>query len=318
MFSTLQLTISLQPDASLKDKALARISSHPTISTCVSQFRTQFPMWNHVVPQLILKFGHKKARKQRNKKLKTCENVQKKVTECAKDTICTNSNKSDQDQTVAPLNSDAVYITQNEEKQQKIPTIEEKTLKGINKKISMEIARMQTYNSTGIINEIKITNRRLAEVKRFTEHLKSQNSTEDDNMIDVNSMPVSPFATTVDPFFVSEDGKTEYLTTASVREEIYIHKKEKHPRHPACNKNDERRFFEAEKRKDMQEQKPKNSNFKTFRLRQPVNNSGNRSKHSSFTRQKMNEIHYHKKKQNATAGKYLVVCVLMHIQCGSL
>jgi len=304
------MIISLQPGASLKDKALARISSQPTISTCVSQFRTKFPMWNNIVPQLILKLGHKKARKQRNTKLKTCENVQKNVTECSKETICINSNKCAQDQTVTPLNSDAVYITQNEEKQQKIPAIEEKTLNGLNKKINMEIARMQADSSPGIINEIKTANGRLAEVKRFTEHLKAQNSTEDDSMIDVFSVPHSPFATTVDPFFVSEDGKTEYLTSASVREEIDTQKKEKRSRYPACNKIDERRFFEAEKRKHMPERKPKNSNFKTFQQRQPVNISGNRSKQSSFTRQKMIEIHHHKKQQNATAGKYPVVCAL--------
>jgi len=304
------MIISLQPAASLKDKALARISSQPTISTCVSQFRTKFPMWKNIVPQLILKLGHKKARKQRNEKLKSCENVQEKVTECSKEAVCIDSNKCGQDQTVTPLNSDAVYITQNEEKQQKIPAVEEKTLKGLNKKINMEIARIQTGSSSGIINEIKIANRRLAEVKRFTEHLKAQNSTEDDSMIDVHSMPVSCFATTVDPFFVSEDGKTEYLTSASVREEIDTHKGEKEPRHPACNKNDERRFFEAEKRKHMPEQKPKNSNFKTFQQRQPMNISGNRSKQSSFTRQKVNEIHHHKKQQTATAGKYPVVCAL--------
>ena len=305
------MIISLQPAASLKDKALARISSQPTISTCVSQFRTKFPMWNNIVPQLILKLGHKKARKQINKKLKTCENVQKKVTECSKETICVNSNKCDQDQTMTPLNSDAVYVTQNEEKQQKIPAAEEKTLSGLNKKINMEILRMQTGSSSGIINEIKTANRSLAEVKRFTEHLKAQNSTEDDSMIDVHSMPVSPFATTVDPFFVSEDGKTEYLTSASVIEEIDAHKKEEQPRHPTCNKIDERRFFEAEKRKRMPERKPKNSNFKTFQQRQPVNISGNRSKQSSFMRQKMSEIHHqHKKQQNAIAGKYPVVCVL--------
>lgn len=258
-------------------------------------------MWNNVVPQLILKLGHKKARKQRHKKLKTCENVQKNVTECSKETICINSNKCGQDQTVTPLHSDAVYITQNEEKQQKIPAAEEKTLNGLNKKINMEIARMQTGRSSGIINEIKTANRRLAEVKRFTDHLKEQNSTEDDRMTDVHSMPVSPFVTTVDPFFVSEDGKTEYLTSASVREEIDTHKN---------NKTDERRFFEAEKRKHMPERKPKNSNFKNFQQRQPVNISGNRSKQSSFMRQKMNELHHHKKQQNATAGKYPVVCVL--------
>lgn len=267
-------------------------------------------MWNNIVPQLILKLEQKKARKQRNKKLKTCENVQKKVKECSKETFCMNSNKFGQDQTVTPLNSDAVYIAQNEEKQKKIPAIEEKTLNGLNRKINMEIARMQTGSSSGIINEIKIANRRLAEVKRFTEHLKAQNSTEDDNMIDVHSVPDSPFATTVDPFFVSEDGKTEYLTSASVREEIDTHREKKQPRHPACNKNNERRFFEAEKRKYMPEQKPKNSNFKTFQQQQVVNISGNRSKQSSFTRQKMNEIHHHKKQQNATAGKYPVVCAL--------
>lgn len=294
--------IIADPAASLKDKALARISSQLTISTCVSQFHTKFPVWKNIVPQLILKLGHKKARKQRNKKLKSCENVQKKVTECSKETVCINSNKCGQDKTVTPLNSDAVCITQNEEKQQKIPAFEEKTLKGLNKKINMEIARMQTGSSSGIINETKIVNSRLAEVKRFTEHLKTQNSTEADSIIDVHSVPVSPFATTVDPFFVSEDGKTEYLTSASVGEEIDTHKKKKKPRHPASNKNYERRFFEAEKRKHMPEQKPKNSSFKTFQQQQqPVNISGNRSKQSSFTRQKVNEIHHHKKQQNATA-----------------
>jgi len=304
------MIISLQPAASLKDKALARISSQPTISTCVNQFRTKFPMWKNIVPQLILKLGHKKSRKQRNKKLNTCENVHKKVTECSKETICINSDKCHQDQTVIPLNSDAVCFTQNEEKQQKIPAIKEETLKGLNKKINIEIARMQTDSSTGIIHELKTANRRVAEVKRFTEHLKAQNIAEDDNVIDVCSVPVSPFDMTVDPFFVSEDGKTEYLTSASVREEIYTHNKEKQPRHPACNKIDERRFFEAEKRKHMPQQKPKNSNFKTFQQRQPVNISGNRSKQSSFMRQKMDEIHHNKKQQNATAGKYSVVCVL--------
>jgi hypothetical protein len=300
----------LQPAASLKDKALARISSQPTISTCVSEFRTKFPTWNNIVPQLILKLGHKNARKQRNRKLKTCENVQKKVTECSKETVCININKCGQGQTVTPLKSDAVYIAQNKEKQQKIPSVEEKTLKGLNKKINMEIARMQTDSSTDIIYEIKIANRRLAEVKKFTEHLKAQNSTEDDNMIDVNSPPVSPFATTYDPFFVYEDCKNEYLTSASVREEIDTHKKEKQPRHPSCNKSGVRRFFEAEKRKHMPEQKQKNSNFKTFQQGQPVNKSGSRSEQSSFTRQKMNDIHHHKKWLNATTGKYLVHCVL--------
>jgi hypothetical protein len=304
------MIISLQPAASLKDKALARISCQPTISTCVIQFHTKFPMWNNIVPQLILKLGHKKARKQRHKKLKTCENVQKNVTECSKETICIDSNKCGQDQTVTPLNSDAVYINHNEEKQRKIPAAEEKTLNGLNKKVNMEIAKMQTGSSSGIINEIETANRRLAEVKRFTDHLKAQNSTEDDSMIDVHSVPVSPFATTVDPFFVSEDGKTEYLTSARVRKEIDTHKKEKELRHSAFNKIDERRFFEAEKRKHMPERKPKNSNFKTFQQRQPVNISSNRSKQSSFMKQKMNELHHHKKQKDATAGKYPAVCVL--------
>lgn len=304
------MIISLQPAASLEDKALARISSQPTISTCVSQFRTKFPMWNNIVPQLILKLGQKKARKQRHNILKTCENVQKNVTECPKETICINSNKCGQDQTVTPLNSDTVYINQNEEKQQKIPAAEEKTLNGLNKKINMEIAKMQTGSSSGIINEIKTANKRLAEVKRFTDHLKAQNSTEDDSMIDVHSVSVSPFATTVDPFFVSEDDKTEYLTIVRVRKEIDTHKKEKESRHSAFNKIDERRFFEAEKRKHMPEQKPKNSNFKNFQQRQPVNISGNRTKQSSFMGQKMNELHHHKRQQNVTAGKYPVVCVL--------
>jgi hypothetical protein len=58
----------------------------------------------------------------------------------------------------------------------------------------------------------------------------------------------------------------------------------------------------------MPERKPKNSNFKTFQQLQPVNISTNRSKQSSFMRQKMNEIHHHKKQQNATAGKYPVMC----------
>lgn len=293
--------IIADPAASLNDRALARISSQPTISTCVTQFHTKFPMWNHIVPQLILKLGNKKARKQRNKKLKTCENVQKKVTECSKEKICTNSNICGQDQTLTPLNSDAVHITQNEDKQQKIPVVEEKTPKDINKKINMEIVGMDTDSSTGFRNEIKIANGRLAEVKRFTEHLKAQNNIQNDNMVDVNSMPVSPFATTVDPFFVSEDGKTEYLTSASIREEIDTHKEGKQSRHPACNKNEERRFFEAEKRKNVQEQNPKNANFKTFQQRQPVNNPGNRSKQSSFTRQKMNVLHHNKKKLSVTA-----------------
>lgn len=299
----------MQPAASLKDKALARISSQPTISTCVSEFRTKFPTWNNIVPQLILKLGRKKARKQRNKKLKTCENVQKKVTECSKETVCININKYGQGQTVTPLNSDAFYITQNKEKQQKIPAVEEKTLKSVNKKINMEIARMQTHNSSDIMYEIKIANRRLAEVKKFTEHLKAQNSTEDDNMVDVNSPPASPFSTTYDPFFVYEDCKNEYLTSASVREEIDTHKKKKQPRHPAWNKNYVRRSFEAEKRKHMPEQKPKNSNFKTFQQGQPVNNSGSRSKQSSFTRQKMNDVHHHKKHMNVTTGKYPAECI---------
>lgn len=309
MFSTLHLIISLQPAASLKHRALARISSQPTISACVAQFRTEFPLWNHIVPQLILKLGNKKKTKQRDKKLKTCENAQEKVTECSKDEICTNSNISGQDQTLTPLNSDAVHITQNEDKQQIIPVIEEKTPKDINKEINMETVGMQTGSSTGMRNEIKIANRRLAEVTRFTEHLKAQNSIENDDIMDVNSTPVSPFATTVDPFFVSEDGETEYVTSAVMREEIDTHKKEKQSRLSAYNKNNERRFFEAEKRKDMQEQKPKNSNFKTFQQRQPVNNSGNRSKQSSFTRQKMNVIHHNKKQRSAAVGKCPVICV---------
>jgi len=139
--------IIADPAASLKDKALARISTQPTISTCVSQFHTKFPMWNNIVPQLILKLGHKKARKQRHKKLKTCENVQKNITECSKETICINSNNCGQDQTVTPLSSDAVYSNQNEEKQWKIPAAEEKTLNGLNKKINMEISTFLKTNN---------------------------------------------------------------------------------------------------------------------------------------------------------------------------
>jgi hypothetical protein len=270
----------------------------------------KFPTWYDIVPQLILKLGKKKARKQRNKKLKTCENVQKKIIECSKDKICTNSKVSGRDQTVTPLNPDAALVTHHQDKQQKMLVIEGKTPEDINKKINREIDRMQTDTSNGIRNETEIGSRRLAEVKRFTEHLKGQNSTKNDNMDDINSMPVSSSATTVDPFFVSEDGKTSYLTSANVSEETGTHETEKESRHPACNKNDERRFFKADKRKHMQEQKPKNSNFRTFQQRQPVNNSGNRSKQSSFTGQKVKVMHHNKKKQSATTGKYSVTYIL--------
>jgi hypothetical protein len=303
--------ISLQLAASLKDKALARLSNQPSISTCVSQFRMKFPTWDHIVPQLLLKLGDKKAKKRKHTKSKTHEDKQKDVIKSPIEEqaklvkSCTNDIISDKDQTVTSLNPDESTVIHNQDRQQKIPVTAEKTPEDLSEEMSRESVSKETDNDAGIRNEIKIAEKSLAEVKRFTEHLKAEKNIENNNLVLVNSTSVSPSATTVDPFFVYEDGKTEYLTSVKgntgFSEEIDTHKKERISKQPTWIKNDERRFFQAERRKNMQVQKPKMSNFKTFQQRPPVYNSGNRSKQSSFLKQKMNIVH-HEKKQISTTG----------------
>jgi hypothetical protein len=294
MFNTYQVIISLQPAAPLREKALARVSSQPNILACVSQFHMKFPTWVHIVPQLLLKLGDK-ARKKKNRKLKARDNEQDKVTVSSKNEICTSESICSKDQTVMPLNPDGSVVIHNQDRQQKTPVTAEKIPKDLSEKISKECVSLE--------NEAKITENSLAEVKRFTELLKAENNTENDNDV-VSFISVAPTcAATVDPFFVCEDGKTEYLTSVKVdtssNEGVDIYKRERLPK-STRNKNDERRFFQAERRKGIQEQKPKNSNFKAFQ-QQSTNISGNRSKQSSYSRQKMSVIR-HEKKQSPLTG----------------
>jgi hypothetical protein len=295
MFNAYQIIISLQPAAPLKEKALARVSSQPNISACVTQFHMKFPTWVHIVPQLLLKLGEK-ASKKKNRKLKTRENDQGKVTVPSENEISTVESICSKDQTVITLNCDESVVIHNQDRQQKTPVTAGKTLEDLNKKMGKE--------SVCLKSETKIAEKSLAEVKRFTELLKAENDTENDNLDVVNFTSVaSTCATTVDPFFVCEDCKTEYLASIKVysssNEGVDIHKRERLSE-SARNISDERRFFQAERRKRIQEQKPRNSNFKDFQ-QQSTNISGNRSKQSSYSRQKMSVIH-HEKKQSPLTG----------------
>jgi hypothetical protein len=298
--------ISLQLATSLKDKALVRLSSQPSISARVIQFRMKFPTWNHIVPQLLLKLGDKKAKKRKSTKSKTHEKKQKEVVKSSEeDQAKLVKSTSEKDQTVNSLYPDEPIMIHNQDKQQGIPVTEEKTPKHISEKISTEDVRKETDNYAGIRNEIKIAEKSLAEVKRFTEHLKAGKNIENNNLVLANSTPVPPSAITVDPFFVCEDGRTEYLTSvkvhASLSEGIDTHKKEKPSKQPTWTKNDEKRFFQAERRKNMKVQKPKMSNFKTFQQQPAMYNSRNRSKQLTFLKQKMNVVN-HEKKQNLATG----------------
>jgi hypothetical protein len=310
MLNAYQLMISLQVASSLKDKALARLSSQPSISTCVTQFRTKFPTWNHVVPQLLLKLGDKKAKKRKNAKSKTHEKEQIDVTKSSKEDqaklirSCTNDNVSGKDQTVSFLNSDGSIAIHNQDGQQKSSVIAEETPKSISAKISAESVSKETDKDAGTTSEMKIAEKSLAEVKRFSEHLKVEKYIENNNLVLESSPPVSPDATTVDPFFVCEDGKTEYLTSVNINTGLSkgtdTHQKEKLSKQPPWTKNDERKFFQAERRKNMQAQKPTISNFRTFQQRPPMHNSGNRSKQSPYLKQKINVVHHEKKQTSAT------------------
>jgi hypothetical protein len=309
MFSTHQYLLSLQPAASIKDKALARLCSHPSVLTSVIQFRTEFPTWDHIVPQLLLKLGDKKGRKRKNKKSKTHDNEKRKTKSFKGDQTklvksCMNDSISDKDQTSTALNPDETTLIHNQDRQQKVSIIAQKIQDDPNEKVSRESVILQRDNSAGIGNEVNVAERSLAELKRFTVRLKAENNTENNNLVGENSTCVSPHATTVDPFFVYEDGKTEYLTSVKVgtnsSDGTGVHNKERLSKQPSWNKNDERRFFQAEKRRNMHGQKPKNSNFRTFQQQRTVYNYGSRREQSSFLRQKINVVHH--KKQSQTTG----------------
>lgn len=296
MCNTYQIITSLQPAAPLKEKALARVSNQPNISACVTQFHMKFPTWVHIVPQLLLKLGEK-ARKKKNRKLKTHENNQGKVTVSSETEICTRESICSKDQNVTSSNCEESVVIHNQDREQKTPVTAGKAPKDLSGKISKE--------SVYLKSETKITEKCLAEVKRFTELLKAKNGTENDNLDAVNFTSVaSTCAATVDPFFICEDGKTEYLTSVkldtSSNEGVDIYKTERLSE-SAKNKSDERRFFQAERRKSMQEQKPKKSSFKAFQ-QQSTNISGNRSKQPSYSRQKISVIR-HEEKQSPLTGK---------------
>lgn len=295
MFNIYQIITSLQPAAPLKEKALAKVSNQPDISACVTQFHMKFPTWVHIVPQLLLKLGEK-ARKKKNRKSKKHDNEQSQVTVSPKTEICTRESICSNDQTVMSSNCEESVVIHNQDRQQKTHVTAGKTPKDLSEKISKE--------SVCLKSETNITEKSLAEVKRFTELLEAKNDTENDNLDVVNFTSVaSTCATTVDPFFICEDGKTEYLTSvkvdASSNEGVDIHKREGLSK-SSRNKSDERRFFQAERRKSIQERKPKNSSFKAFQ-QQSTNISGNRSKQSSYSRQKISVIR-HEKKQSPLTG----------------
>ncbi|PNF41099.1 hypothetical protein B7P43_G06237 [Cryptotermes secundus] len=275
--------IIADPAVPLKEKALARVSNQSNISACVTQFHMKFPAWVDIVPQLLLKLGEK-ARKKKNRKLKIRENDRGKVTVSSKTEICTHESICSKDQTVMYPNCDESVVIHNQDRQQEMP-------KDLSEKISKESVCLKSET------------RSLAEVKRFTELLKAKNDTENDSLDVINLTSVaSSCGTTVDPFFMCEDGKTEYLTSVKVdtssNEGVYIHERERLSK-SARNKSDEKRFFQAERRKSMQEQKPKNSSFKAFQ-QQSTNISGNRSKQSSYSRQKISVIHHEKKQSPLT------------------
>ncbi|KDR07073.1 serum response factor-binding protein 1 isoform X2 [Zootermopsis nevadensis] len=291
---------------SLKDKALTRLSKQPSISTRVSEFRMKFPAWDVIVPQLLLKLGDKKAKKKKENKSKTCEDKEKDVVKSYKEDqaelvkSCTIDDISEKNQAVTSLNPITIH---SQDRQQKIPLTSEKKPKNLSEELSRESVRAE-IDDAGIRNEMKIGENSLAEVKRFTEHLKSENNIENNNLDLVNPTPVSPSATIVDPFFVCEDGKTAYLTSvkgnSGFNEGSDIYKKENLSKQPTWIKNDEKRFFQAERRKNLLVQKPKMPNFRTFQQRPPAYNSENRTKQSSYLKQKINIVHNEKNHSQTT------------------
>lgn len=308
MFNNYQMLISLQLATSLKDKALTRLSKQPSISTRVSEFRMKFPAWDVIVPQLLLKLGDKKAKKKKENKSKTCEDKEKDVVKSYKEDqaelvkSCTIDDISKKNQAVTSLNPITIH---SQDRQQKIPLTSEKKPKNLSEELSRESVHAE-IDDAGIRNEMKIGENSLAEVKRFTEHLKSENNIENNNLDLVNPTPVSPSATIVDPFFVCEDGKTAYLTSvkenSGFNEGSDIYKKENLSKQPTWIKNDEKRFFQAERRKNLLVQKPKMPNFRTFQQRPPAYNSENRTKQSSYLKQKINIVHNEKKHSQTTGN----------------
>jgi hypothetical protein len=256
----------------------------------------KYPTWDQILPQLLLKLGEK-AKKKKRQKLKTSQNELDKATLSSKNEICTHESKS---QTNMSLNHDETVWSNNQERQQKTPVTAGKTPKELSEKISKE--------SVCLESEIEITKNSLAEVKRFTEVLKAKNNTVNANLDVINIASVaSTCTTTEDPFFMCEDSEPEFLTSIKVDigsdEGGPVHKGERLSE-SIKNKNDEKRFFQAERRKSIQEQKLRNSNFRAVQ-QQSANISGSRHKQSSYSRQKMSVLHHEKKQSLLTGNKIM-------------
>jgi hypothetical protein len=269
----------------------------------------KYPTEVQILPQLLLKLGEK-ARKKKRQKVKTCQNEQDKASLSSKNEIYTRESITNKDETIMSLNHDETPVTAEKTPKElsgklskesvclkSDPVTARKTPKELSGKLSKESACLKSGT--------KITENSLAEVKRFTELLNAESNIENDNLnvVSLTSVVDSTCATTVDPFFVCEDGEAEHMTSvkvdASSGEEGDIRERKRLSK-SIRNKNDEKRFFQAERRKSLQEQKQKNSNVKAFQ-QQSTNASGTRSKQASYSRQKMS-VARHEKKQSPLTG----------------
>ncbi|XP_069687494.1 serum response factor-binding protein 1 isoform X2 [Periplaneta americana] len=273
----------IKPGESLHNKALARLSSHPNVSTHVSQFHSKFPTWNLTLPQILLSLGKKKKKKSKNSK--GSESDKKTITKPSKETNVQGSCNVSDGENVNPQTSVNLCEDSEEDSSAEIQKVAKNMTKKESKKGSIKVGVLDS--EAGII----IAKKSSAEVKKFTEHLAAVNSCDENTESDENVESTFPPAegTTVDPFFVCVDGETEYLTNIKVEtresDETNKQNKTKVQKHFSWNKNDDKQENRMERRK-MREYKPKNPNFRSFQQRTSVfkYNSGEKRKQPVFVK----------------------------------
>ncbi|KAJ9599258.1 hypothetical protein L9F63_010260 [Diploptera punctata] len=171
------------PKISLREKAMARLSSHPNLIKRLNDFRTKYPL-------------------QEDELLKLFEQLVKEDF----------------------IEDNLMETSDIEEEQNESPSISEiNSSKTVKSKIVKQKKKRKELESNDIVTNSKVSGESLSEVKRFSEILKTNDDNSDNdnrNNEDISdripnkTVNEVPEEKTADPFFMCEDGMTEYITIA--------------------------------------------------------------------------------------------------------
>ena len=266
---------AFQPKTPLRVKALIRLSVHPSLVKHVTQFRTKFPSWEKSLPTLLKELGAKRNKKK--KKAKT-ESLQIATSKDKKENVSNNTSLSDleEDENISTSTSQDINMKAEKSKYGKIS------------KKRKEIENSQIDITDTSSSEIKITERNLVKVKRFSEILKSDDDDDDDSIEEKdiaypsisnnnsNNNNKSANEKVVDSFFLCEDGETGYLTTMKKVSGENGEGNKKTVRQSLWRRDGNSGFNQKERRGYGQILEPKNSNLRFSQQR--VHKFGDKSK----------------------------------------